>query len=65
VTTGLLLFAVLGVALACPLYGLWRMRRGRPCCGPSPTSDARALRARQLELGERVRDFRGDGGGQG
>jgi hypothetical protein len=60
VTAALLILAVL-VVLGCSVNGLWRMRRGRPGCGHSPAGDAAALRARQRDLGERVRELRADG----
>jgi hypothetical protein len=61
VTTALLILAVLGFTLVCSLHGLWRMRRGRSACGCLPAADAAALRARQLDLGERVRELRAGG----
>jgi hypothetical protein len=58
VTTALLIFAVFVAILACPLHGVWRMRRGRSGCGRSRAGAAATLRARQLALGERVRELR-------
>jgi hypothetical protein len=56
VTTALLIAAV-GLAFACPLHMLWRMRRGRqPCCGQATRAERiEALRRHQEALAEEVR----------